>query len=100
MDDMLEKTTVKKVQLVIEGRVQGVGFRAWTAANARKRGLKGFVRNRKDGTVEAHFSGPSDVVEQMVAACWDGPMVSRVTNVTVRPSQQEMGEGFTSEATI
>lgn len=100
MDDTLEKTTTKTVQIVIEGRVQGVGFRAWVASTARKRGLDGFVRNRKDGTVEAYFSGANDVVDEMIEDCWDGPLVSRVTAITVRESQQQMAQGFTSEATI
>jgi acylphosphatase len=42
----------------IVGRVQGVGYRAWTVDEARRRGLSGWVRNRSDGDVEAVFSGP------------------------------------------
>lgn len=69
--------------VMIEGRVQGVGYRAWTAHNAAKRGLTGWVRNRTDGSVEAVFQGEAETVEAMIAACWDGPLVSKVTTVKV-----------------
>lgn len=69
--------------VMIEGRVQGVGYRAWTAHNATKRGLTGWVRNRTDGSVEAVFQGEAATVEAMIAACWDGPLVSKVTAVKV-----------------
>ena len=104
MNDVLErpavKTATKQVQLVIEGRVQGVGFRAWTKAQARKLGLNGFVRNRMDGTVEAHFSGPQEIVVDMIARCHEGPMVARVTKVTQRPSQHTFASGFELKDTL
>lgn len=69
--------------VIIEGRVQGVGFRAWTAGNASKRGLAGWVRNCADGSVEAVFQGSKDTVEAMIDSCWSGPLVSKVIKVTV-----------------
>lgn len=75
---MAEQTTV---HVVIQGRVQGVGYRYWTADEADRRGLAGWVRNKADGSVEAVFSGPTDVVESMIAACWRGPGLARVSAV-------------------
>jgi acylphosphatase len=67
--------------VVIRGRVQGVGFRAWVEDEARGAGLAGYVRNRRDGTVEAVFSGPQESVEAMLVACWRGPVGSQVTGI-------------------
>lgn len=69
--------------VTITGRVQGVGYRAWTVDEARSRGLRGWVRNRRDGSVEALFVGDADIVEVMITACRNGPSMARVTNVTV-----------------
>ena len=65
-------------RVVIRGRVQGVGYRAWTEYTALEVGLEGWVRNRSDGSVEALFAGPSDVVATMVDACRQGPPGARV----------------------
>ncbi len=67
--------------VVIRGRVQGVGFRAWTEYTALEHGLQGWVRNRHDGSVEALFVGSSDAVAAMIAACHQGPRGSRVDGV-------------------
>jgi acylphosphatase len=68
--------------MTIRGRVQGVGYRAWVECQARGRGLKGWVRNRRDGSVEALFAGHSAVVAEMAAACRRGPSSARVDAVT------------------
>jgi acylphosphatase len=68
-------------QVTIRGRVQGVGYRAWVASTASGFGLEGWVRNRRDGSVEALFTGPSDVVAEMVAQCHRGPSMARVEAV-------------------
>jgi acylphosphatase len=60
-------------RVVIRGRVQRVGYRAWAEQMALQRGLEGWVRNRADGTVEAVFAGPASVVEGMIEACRRGP---------------------------
>src|ERR1700682_1437535 len=60
-------------QVTIRGRVQGVGYRAWVEHQAMARGLEGWVRNRRDGSVEALFAGPADAVSEMVAVCRRGP---------------------------
>ncbi|MEZ0171389.1 acylphosphatase [Microvirga sp. TS319] len=62
----------------IHGRVQGVGFRVWTQHQAQLHGLTGWVRNRADGSVEAVFSGPGEMVEVMLKACHEGPAGSLV----------------------
>ncbi len=65
-------------RVVIRGRVQRVGYRAWTEYTALELGLEGWVRNRSDGTVEALFAGPQSEVEAMLAACRQGPPGARV----------------------
>ena len=74
------------VHVRIEGRVQRVWFRAWTVQEATKRGLKGWVRNRSDGSVEAVFAGPEAQVTDMVQACWTGSPKSKVENVISEPA--------------
>ena len=66
------------IRLRIEGRVQGVGYRAFVEYSALDRGLEGWVRNRRDGSVEAVFAGPAASVAQMVDACRGGPPGARV----------------------
>ncbi len=64
--------------VVVRGRVQGVGFRAFVEVEALRRGLGGWVRNRRDGTVEAVFFGEAAVVADMIEACRRGPYAARV----------------------
>jgi acylphosphatase len=67
--------------VTIAGRVQGVGYRAWVADEAVARGLAGWVRNRRDGMVEAVFAGDVEAVEAMLAACRIGPRAAVVSEV-------------------
>jgi acylphosphatase len=76
-------------QVVIRGRVQGIGFRAWTEYTALERGLQGWVRNSRDGSVEALFVGPPDAVAAMIAACRQGPRGSRVDGIDQRDGTAE-----------
>ncbi|TBW34082.1 acylphosphatase [Siculibacillus lacustris] len=62
----------------MSGRVQGVGFRAWLERRARERGLSGWVRNLRDGTVEAVFAGPAGPVDAIIDLCRSGPPHARV----------------------
>jgi len=64
--------------IYVRGNVQGVGFRAFVEHHALQRGLEGWVRNRRDGSVEAVFAGPAKSVEGMIAACRVGPLSGRV----------------------
>jgi acylphosphatase len=72
-------------QVTVTGRVQGVGYRAWVEHRARAHDLEGWVRNRRDGSVEALFAGPADVVADMVAVCRRGPSSARVDAVADEP---------------
>lgn len=83
----------KTMHFRIEGRVQGVGFRAWTQGEAEARGLAGWVRNRPDGTVEAVLGGAEDAVDGMQAALRQGPRLARVTGVTAEPAEEVLPEG-------
>jgi acylphosphatase len=74
-------TSSLAVRVRIEGRVQGVWFRSWTVEEAKARALTGWVRNRRDGSVEALFSGPETAVMEMLALCRQGPPAAQVTNV-------------------
>lgn len=69
------------VHVLIEGRVQGVGYRAWCADEAIARNLSGWVRNLSSGAVEAVFSGRKDLVTDMIDAAWQGPRFARVNSV-------------------
>lgn len=64
--------------LIVRGRVQGIGYRAWTEYTALEKGLAGWVRNRHDRTVEAVFAGTPEMVAEMVEACRRGPPGARV----------------------
>jgi acylphosphatase len=70
--------------VIVKGRVQGVGYRMWTEQEAIRRGLAGWVRNRRDGSVEAVFSGAEDVVAGMLEALRHGPPASRVDAIDQR----------------
>ncbi len=72
-------------QVVIRGRVQGVGFRYWTMREAIRLGVTGWVRNRRDGNVEALFAGPADVVADMMTRCRKGPESAHVDAVEDQP---------------
>lgn len=69
------------MHVLIEGKVQGVGYRAWCADAARSRDLSGWVRNLASGAVEAVISGPADQVVDMMDAIWQGPSFARVASV-------------------
>ena len=69
-------------QVTIRGRVQGVGYRAWVEHRARALDLEGWVRNVRDGSVEALFAGPAEIVAAMVERCGRGPSSARVDAVT------------------
>ena len=89
----------RTVTVRIEGRVQGVYYRAWTYETATSLGLDGWVRNREDGSVEAVFSGPPEVVAEILERCKDGPPDARVTTVTVTDEGGAPPSGFTVLAT-
>src|ERR1700723_990697 len=93
-------------QVTIQGRVQGVGYRAWVEHQARVQHLEGWVRNRRDGSVEALFAGPADGVSAMIASCRRGPASARVDAVAEDPADPDelnarrAGERFSVLPTI
>jgi acylphosphatase len=91
--------TVAAWRLVITGRVQGVGFRAWTRREARRRALRGWVRNRSDGSVEAHLIGPAEVVEALIDACRRGPSLALVAEVSRFPAEDDGSPDFSERPT-
>lgn len=84
----------KIVHVLITGTVQGVWFRAWTVQEAQARGLDGWVRNRRDGRVEAVFAGPMARVDDMLAACRNGPPAAEVEDVSAKEHTDDPGAGF------
>ena len=87
-------------QLFISGLVQGVGFRAWTVTQARALALRGWVRNRRDGRVEAVIAGDDQAVTQMLALCHQGPRAAKVTHVEVTDWGGELPTDFQQRATL
>ncbi len=83
-------------RVVISGRVQGVWFRGWTIETARALGLDGWVRNRRDGTVEAVFEGAAAAVDEMLRACERGPPFASVLAVEVFDHAEAVQPGFTT----
>ena len=86
--------TTAALHVIVEGRVQGVGFRAFLEREAKARGLRGWVRNRSDGSVEAVFSGEEEDVQSMVVACHRGPRMSLVKDVKTTPQPPGEWKGF------
>jgi acylphosphatase len=86
--------SIRAAHVRIEGRVQGVGYRAWTRRTASSLGLDGWVRNRRDGSVEAHFQGPDEAVAAMIARCRQGPSAADVTQVLYSAAEPGVFGGF------
>ena len=90
----------------IRGSVQGVGYRAWVEYRAIGLGLQGWVRNRRDGRVEALFAGDEDIVATMIASCRHGPPSAQVDDVAEEATDPDMlrlrrgGEAFSVLPTI
>jgi len=86
---------VAVVRVIVRGKVQGVGFRDYTQMQAQALKLDGWVRNRRDGTVEALLSGEKSVIERMLIALRVGPPHSAVINVRSEPEEETTVEpGF------
>lgn len=90
-----------QVIITVQGRVQGVGYRAACADRARALGLRGWVRNRRDGAVEAFLAGPETTVLRMREWMWEGPDSAQVTQLDVVPGENEApGPGFEIRPTV
>lgn len=77
----------KAVLVRITGRVQGVSFRVWARREAERLGLRGWVRNERDGSVTALIAGPVDPVASMLEALWRGPLGADVRSVVPEPAE-------------
>jgi acylphosphatase len=74
-------------RVVVRGRVQGIGFRAWAEVTALELGVEGWVRNCRDGSVEAVLAGSEEVVLTMIEACRQGPPGARVEAIDQRDAE-------------
>jgi len=94
------------VHVVVRGQVQGVGYRAFVEDEALRLGLEGWVRNRRDGTVEALLAGSAAALAEMIAACREGPWAARVSGIDERAggadelALKRPGELFSVLATV
>jgi acylphosphatase len=94
------------LHVTIRGRVQGVGYRAWLEHQAVMAHLEGWVRNRRDGSVEAVFAGSPKVAAEMVALCRHGPPSAKVEAVLNEPTNDDLlgmrnkGEAFSVLPTV
>ncbi len=99
MSDLIQHMNVR-------GLVQGVGYRAFVADEAERRGLTGWVRNRRDGSVEAVLGGPAAAIGAMIEACRKGPWGARVDGIDRRDGtveelrQRRPGEKFSVLPTV
>jgi acylphosphatase len=91
---------VTTIRVIITGRVQGVWYRGWTVDEALERGLSGWVRNRRDGSVEALFSGPEAAVRAIIERCRQGPPAARVDAIVETPESAPAEPGFRQRPTV
>ena len=90
---------MKSVRARITGRVQGVGFRAFVERTAARLGLRGWVRNRRDGSVEVVIAGDTSKVDEMLTMCWRGPPAAKVEAVSVEETSSPDEQGFETRPT-
>ena len=90
----------RTVRLRIEGRVQGVGYRMFVERAAAALGLDGWVRNRRDGGVEAVVAGTSTAIDEIIARCKIGPSAARVDRVEILAEDEAVAPGFTVRPTV
>jgi acylphosphatase len=90
---------MKTVRLRITGRVQGVGYRLWAIETATSLGLRGWVRNRADGTVELAMTSTQQAIAAMIDACGHGPTGARVREVRVAEDEDDGSPGFVARPT-
>jgi acylphosphatase len=86
-------------RLIVHGRVQGVWYRGWTVDTARALGLDGWVRNRRDGSVEILASGAEEDVSLFIERCRAGPPAARVDRVEIQETGETVSPGFAQRPT-
>lgn len=87
-------------RLLVRGRVQGVWYRGWTVDQAAELGLDGWVRNRRDGSVEILASGPEPLIAALIERCRSGPAAARVEQVEVEATDEAVPAGFFQKPTV
>ncbi len=87
-------------RILVLGRVQGVGYRYWAIDAARRLGLCGWVRNRRDGSVEILCVGAEAAVEDFTRSCAEGPPAARVIEIVSHPARDDGAIGFESKPTL
>lgn len=92
--------TETAIRARIEGKVQNVWYRAWASRAAAERGLRGWVRNCADGSVEALFIGPAGAVRAMIESCRTGPPAARVTRIVESADADDGSQGFRQLPTV
>ncbi|MDJ0844119.1 acylphosphatase [Crocosphaera sp.] len=90
----MTNSNIIAIHVFIAGTVQGVGYRYSTVQEAQRLGIRGWVRNRIDGRVEAIFEGTEPIIEKMVQWCHHGPKSAKVTDVTVETVESQLYQGF------
>jgi acylphosphatase len=85
---------MQSVKIVVSGRVQGVGFRAFVAEEARRQGVSGWARNLADGRVEVLAHGAAPAVEAIIAACRTGPASAEVSGIETSEAEKPAMAGF------
>lgn len=76
-----------RTHIRVYGRVQGVGFRSSTSRVAKNLGLKGWVRNLSDGSVEIIIEGPEETVDKLISWCQRGPTSANVINIQIEKTE-------------
>ena len=91
---------MKSVRLIITGRVQGVGYRIWAERTASALGVRGWVRNRADGSVELLAIGDDDAVSLLIAACRQGPRGATVTDLAISDADADGSARFSARPSV
>lgn len=88
------------VRITVTGRVQGVGFRAFVQRHAVALGVDGWVRNRRDGSVEIAAIGAPAALDRLIAEARTGPRLAKVADIAVCPADDDGTSGFEERLTI
>ena len=89
----------RSLKLNIHGLVQGVFYRAWSAETARELGVRGWVRNRRDGSVEMLVHGDPGIVQRFIESCREGPPAARVDRIELEETTEPAPPGFETRPT-
>lgn len=87
-------------RIIISGRVQGLGYRDWLVGEARRLALSGWVRNRRDGTVEALIDGAPAAIEEALRLCRRGPVLAEVSEIIEELAEPPDEPGFSRRPTV